>query len=62
MCHYEPSEVEKKVFKELCKHLVQFIQSLEKAGDINKCTIQDAHELIDHLYNPNLCKEKKNDC
>lgn len=58
MCWYDPPDEKRKEFKMYCSHLVELIKLLNKDGDALGCTIQDAHKLIDHLYNPPSCKEK----
>ena len=59
ICHYNPSKTEQKIFKQYCYNLVDFIKLMKKEGDPVGCTLKDAHTLIDHLYNPSLCNEKK---
>lgn len=61
MCWYTPSDHDQKEFKRLCTQLVDLIKELGKEGDPTSCNIKDAHKLIDHLYNPKLCKENKNE-
>ncbi len=59
MCWYEPDEQYKKQFKKMCYELVEFIREREKIGDPLDMSINDAKKLIDHIYNPNSCNEKK---
>lgn len=59
ICAYTPSEGSKKHFKNLCGHLVEFIKHIERDGVPDCCTLKQAHELIDHLYEPSDCEEKK---
>lgn len=61
MCWYNPTDSEKREFKRLCSQLVDLIKELGSSGDPLNCTIKDAHELIDHLYNPKLCDKSKKD-
>ena len=58
MCHYHPSEESKKSIKTLCEQLVREIKQLEHFGDPIGCELKDVKELLDHLYDPSLCKEK----
>lgn len=59
MCWYDPSDQDKKELKMLCQAVVDKVKSLSKDGDPLGCEIQDVHKLIDHLYNPPSCEEKK---
>lgn len=59
MCWYTPSEEKQKVFKDPCVTLVKYIKELEREGDPDCCTINDAVTLITHLYKPSSCEEKK---
>jgi hypothetical protein len=62
MCWYTPNEEDKIHFKHICSQLVDYIKHLERHGDPLCCTLKDAHELIDHLYDPSQCQEsEKND-
>lgn len=58
-CYYDPPEASKKLIKNLCKELVEEILRLNKEEDALGCEIQDVHKLIDHLYNPKICEEAK---
>ena len=58
MCYYHPSGEDEKKFKKLCGDLVEFIKELRDKGDPIGMGIGDAHKLIDHLYDPEICKEK----
>lgn len=58
MCWYTPDKGDQKHFKDLCIQLVDLIRRLEREGDPDCCTINEAHQLIDHLYRPDSCKEK----
>ncbi len=61
MCWYTPDNEKQKQFKDLCVQLVELIKKLEKEGDGTPdcCTLSEAHQLIDHLYTPESCKENK---
>lgn len=59
MCWYEPSEESKKLIKDLCQQIVDEIKSLEKIGDPIGISIKETKELLDHLYDPYSCTEKK---
>lgn len=59
MCWYTPHKESQKHFKRLCQELVDYIRFLEKNGDPDCCNLNEAHQLINHLYNPYNCK--KND-
>lgn len=58
MCWYDPTDEDKKKFKDSVQNVVNIIRELRKIGDPRGVSIKDAHELLDHLYNPTLCKEK----
>lgn len=59
MCWYTPSNENQKKFKDHCVALVEFIKELEKYGDPDCCIVNEAVELINHLYRPSSCEEKK---
>ncbi len=56
-CWYEPSEESKRLIKAHCQAIVDEVTRLEKNGDPLGVSIKKAQELLDHLYNPSLCKE-----
>lgn len=58
MCWYDPPEESKKLIKSLCQQLVDEVRRLERYGDPSGCTIQDVKQLIDHLSDRSVCKEK----
>lgn len=58
MCYYEPSDEAKKEFKRLCQEVVTFIKEKNRVGDPIGIDVAHAKQLIDHLYNPDSCKEK----
>lgn len=49
MCYYDPPEESKKMIKSLCEKIVTL-----------GISIKETKELLDHLYDPNSCKEKQN--
>lgn len=59
MCWYEPPEESKRLIKSLCQQLVNEVKDREKIGDPIGISIPMVKELIDHLYDPSLCKEKQ---
>lgn len=59
MCWFEPPEASKKLVKNLCEVIVNEIKRLEREGDPLGISIKETKELLDHLYDPNSCKEKK---
>lgn len=59
MCWYDPPEESKKRIKKLCTELVEEILELQKIGDPIGYRIDDIHTLIDHLFDPKSCKERK---
>jgi hypothetical protein len=58
MCWTEPSDEEKAKFKFLCQLVVDHIKECNRRGDPLGIDVEHAQELIAHLYNPDLCKEK----
>jgi hypothetical protein len=60
MCWYDPPELSKKKIKTLCQQLVDEVRILEKDGDPIGISIREVKELIDHLADESLCKEKIN--
>lgn len=58
-CWYTPSDESKRLIKHYCEQLVNEIKRLEKDGDPIGISIQNTKELLDHLYDPSLCKEKE---
>lgn len=60
-CWYDPPEESKKLIKSLCQQLVDEIKRLGENGDPIGYELKDVKELLDHLYNPRLCKEKSNE-
>lgn len=59
MCWYDPGDESRKLIKDLCQQLVDKIKELEKIGDPIGCDLRSIKELIDHLYDPRMCKERK---
>lgn len=59
MCWYDPEEEDKKYIKDRCVEIIAKVRKLNKIGDPLGCNICDVHELLDHLYDPSKCKEKK---
>ena len=61
MCWYNPPEASKRRIKSLCQQLVEEVRLLERKGDPIGISIREVKQLIDHLADESLCKEKKND-
>lgn len=59
MCWYDPPEASKRLLKSLCEQIVVELKELHKEGDPLGCQLSDIHKLIDHLYDPDSCREKK---
>lgn len=59
MCWYHPDEASLKYIKHHCECVVNEIRALEKIGDPIGISIESAKQLLDHLYNPQSCKENK---
>lgn len=57
-CWYEPPEESKRLIKNHCQDIVDEIKRLERIGDPVGISIDHAKQLLDHLYNPDACKEK----
>jgi hypothetical protein len=62
MCWFHPEEESKRLIKDCCVKIVDEIKRLEKIGDPIGCTLRDAQELLEHLYDPNQCILRKNNC
>lgn len=58
-CWFDPPESSKKLIKNNCQQIVDEVKRLKKEGDPIGLEIKDVHELIDHLYNPKICTERK---
>jgi len=58
-CWYEPSEASKSLIKNHCQAIVDEVRRLMQIGDPLGCEMKDVHELLDHLYDPERCKEKR---
>ncbi len=61
MCWYDPPESSKLFIKIHCEELVTMIKILEKDGDPLGCSLNNIHDLLDHLYDPTKCKKKNYD-
>ncbi len=59
-CWYDPPEESKKLIKNCCLQIVNEVKRLGKIGQPAGCELRDVHELLDHLYDPQSCKEKNN--
>lgn len=57
MCWYDPPEGSKKLIKNCCQMIVDEIKRLEREGDPIGISINKTKKLLDHLYDPKLCKE-----
>lgn len=58
MCWFTPNEASKRLLKHHCEEIVKEVKRLEEIGDPIDCSIEDMKNLLDHLYDPNICKEK----
>lgn len=61
MCWYDPPESSKKLVKFHCQAIVDELNRLGKDGDPLGLQLRDVKELLDHLWNPQMCKEKHED-
>ncbi len=59
MCWYDPPEASKKLIKNLCQQIIDEVSELRKHGDPIGLELRDVKELLDHLYDPASCDEKK---
>ena len=59
MCWTDPPEASKRLIKNLCQQIVNEVKIMEKDGDLTSFDIPHVHQLIDHLYRPESCTEKK---
>lgn len=59
MCWFDPPEESKRMIKNYCVQIVEEIRRLEKQGDPLGISIKSTKELLDHLYDPDSCEEKK---
>jgi len=59
MCWYDPPEESKRMIKQYCQQIVDEIKRLERIGDPLGVSIAHTKELLDHLYSPEICKERK---
>lgn len=59
MCWYDPPEESKRLIKDCCEKIVAEMHKLDKEGDAYGCTLHEVKELIEHLYRPDTCKEKR---
>lgn len=60
MCWYQPSEESKKLVKVHCEAIIQELKRLHKIGDPLGMNLSDIKTLLDHLWDPDSCKEKNN--
>lgn len=60
-CWYEPPEESIRLIKNLCQLIVDEIKRLEEQGDPIGVSLKQTQKLLSHLYNPSMCKEKKED-
>lgn len=59
MCHYDPPEEAKQRIKFHCQEIVGMLNTLHEMGDPIGCSLGDIKKLLDHLYDPKSCDEKK---
>lgn len=58
-CWYDPPEESKKIIKNCCQQIVDELKRLQEEGDPIGWKLDNVHELLNHLYDPRMCKERK---
>lgn len=58
-CWFDPPDASKRLIKSACKMIVDEIKYLQKDGDPIGLELKNVKELLDHLYDPESCKEKE---
>ena len=56
MCWYDPQEESKKLVKFHCQSIVNELNRLSEEGDPIGLQLADVKQLLDHLWDPELCK------
>lgn len=59
ICWYEPSDESKKLIKQHCQIIIDELKRLHEKGDPIGLQISDVKQLLDHLWDPEMCEEKK---
>ena len=59
MCWYDPPEKSKIMIKQLCHFIILELKELQKEGDPIGLKLEDVKKLLDHMWNPDACEEKK---
>ncbi len=58
-CWYDPPEESKKLVKYHCQIIIDELIRLNRIGDPLGLGLEDVKKLLDHLWNPSSCDEKK---
>ncbi len=58
MCWFDPPEESKRLVKFHCEQIIIELKRLHELGDALGLQLSDVKELLDHMWNPSLCKEK----
>lgn len=59
MCWYNPPEESVKKVKFHCEEIINELRELNKIGDPLGLNLKDIKELLDHLWDPDVCDEKR---
>lgn len=59
MCWFHPTEESKKLVKFHCEEIIKELKKLDLQGDPIGLELRDVKELLDHLWDPKTCSEKK---
>jgi hypothetical protein len=59
MCWYDPPEESKKIVKQACKVIVNELKKMNEIGDPIGYKLSNVKQLLDHLWDPESCNEKK---
>lgn len=59
MCWFDPPEESKRLVKMHCQLIIDELHRLNKIGDPLGLELKDVKILLDHLWDPSACKEKK---
>jgi hypothetical protein len=57
-CWFEPPESSKRLVKFHCEEIIRELKRLDREGDPLGLQLHNVKELLDHLWNPESCKEK----
>ena len=59
MCWFIPEKASHRLVKGCCQQIIDELKILDKEGDPIGLQLRDVKDLLDHLWNPALCEEKK---